>query len=124
MFHCYLCDFVIRSEVRDRDVPTRGREGVTLPIFSNLRESWSKGSHAARELATVFSVTSFFLSNNSWSIGQSAPPQKMVSRHIPGCGISKMRKKLLSTTNNRRRVWNMFKNHVWNERNQAQISKP
>ena len=33
------------------------------PIFSNLQESWSKGSHAARELATVFSVT--FFSNNS-----------------------------------------------------------
>ena len=49
------------------------------PIFSNLQESWLKGSHAAREVATVFSVT-LFLSNNSWTIGQNAPQQ--VSRHI------------------------------------------
>jgi len=27
------------------------------PIISNLQDSWSKVSHAARELATVFSVT-------------------------------------------------------------------
>ena len=47
-------------------------EGTSCPpISSNLQESWSKVSHAARELATVFSVT-FFLSNNSWSIGQNA----------------------------------------------------
>jgi len=47
-----------------RDVPIGGR-GVRRvpPMFSNLQESWSKGSHAARELATVFSVT-FFFSNN------------------------------------------------------------
>ena len=51
------------------------------PIFSNLQECWSKVSHAARELATVFSVTLLF-SNNSWSIGQDAPPQQKVSRHI------------------------------------------
>ena len=47
------------------------------PILSNLQESWSKGSHAARELATVFSVT--FFSNNRWSIGQNA--LQKVSRH-------------------------------------------
>ena len=33
---------------------------VVPPIFSNSQESWSKVSHAARKLATVFSVT-FFL---------------------------------------------------------------
>ena len=36
---------------------------VPLPIFSNLQESWSKVSQAARGLATVFSVT-FCFSNN------------------------------------------------------------
>ena len=50
-----------------------------LLIFSNLQESWSKASHVARDLTTVFSV-SFVFSNNSWSIGQSAPPQQ-VSQH-------------------------------------------
>ena len=49
-----------------------GRGGVAHPILSNLQESWSKSSHAARELAIVFSVT--FFSNNSWSIHQNAPP--------------------------------------------------
>jgi len=29
------------------------------PIFSNLQERWSKVIHAARELATVFSVANF-----------------------------------------------------------------
>ena len=29
------------------------------PMFSNLQERWSKVSYAARELATVFSVTIF-----------------------------------------------------------------
>ena len=54
--------------------------GVTPPVFSDLQESWSKGSYTARELATAFSVT-FFLSNNTWSIGQNAP-QHIMSRHI------------------------------------------
>ena len=53
---------------------------VTPPIFSNLQESWSKGSHAAGDLATVFSMT-FFLSNNSWSIGQNAILTEVVSAH-------------------------------------------
>ena len=39
--------------------------------------------HAARELATVFSIA--FFSNNSWSIGQNAsPPQQKVPQHITG----------------------------------------
>ena len=39
-----------------------GHEGMSRPpIFSNLRESWSKISQAARGLATVFSVTFFLL---------------------------------------------------------------
>ena len=50
------------------------------PVFSDLQESWSKGSYTARELATAFSVT-FFLSNNTWSIGQNAPPTHNVSAH-------------------------------------------
>ena len=45
-----------------RDVPTGGvGEGSPRPpIFSNLQESWSKGSHAAMEMATVLSVNFCF----------------------------------------------------------------
>jgi len=43
-----------------RDVPIGGHVGHHAPpIFSNLQVSWSKGSYAARELVTVFSVTFF-----------------------------------------------------------------
>ena len=46
-----------------------------------LQESWSKGNHSARELATIFSV--LFFGNNSWSVGLCAPPpQQKVFRHI------------------------------------------
>ena len=56
-----------------------GGVGASRPqIFSNLQESWPKVSHAASELATVFSVTIFI--NNSWSVGQSAPLPQKVSR--------------------------------------------
>ena len=51
--------------------------------FSNLSRDVSiGGGGAARELATVFSVT-LFLSNNSWSIGQNTPypPKEGVSGH-------------------------------------------
>ena len=48
-----------------RDVPIGGLGGVAHQIFSNLQESWSKGSHAAIELATKFSVTFSCFSNNS-----------------------------------------------------------
>ena len=47
---------ILRS-VPPRDVPIGG--GGASPVFSNLQESWSKGSHAGRELATVFSVMFF-----------------------------------------------------------------
>ena len=56
-------------------------EGVTPPILSNVQESWSKFSHVAGELATLFFVTVFF-SKNSWSIGQPPPPQWKVSQQI------------------------------------------
>ena len=49
-------------------------------MFSNLEESWLEVSHAARELATSLSFT-FFLSNNSWSMGRNIP-QTRVFRHI------------------------------------------
>ena len=41
------------------------------------------GGHRARELATVFSVTFFLFSNDSWPIGQNAPPPQTggVSAH-------------------------------------------
>ena len=48
--------------------------GVAPPILSKSQESRPKDSHAARELATVVSATFFCFSNNSRSIGQSAPP--------------------------------------------------
>ena len=49
------------------------RASRPTPIFSKLRVRWSKASHAAREIVTVFSVT-FFFSNSSWSSDQNAPP--------------------------------------------------
>ena len=71
-----------RESQRIRDAPI-GRGGIaSTPIFSNSQEIWSKGSHAAREVATVFSVTFSFFSNNSWSISQNVPTQRKVSRHI------------------------------------------
>ena len=36
-----------------------GAGGVTPPIFLKLRESWSRDGQAAREVATVHSVTIF-----------------------------------------------------------------
>ena len=51
------------------------------PKFSKLYESWSKVSHAAREMVTVFSDT--FFSNSSWSNDQSAAPL-----HWKGVGAS------------------------------------
>ena len=56
--------------------------GKKICAAANLQESWSKGSHAGRDLATVFPGTVIF-SNNSWLIGQNAPLQQ-VSRHITG----------------------------------------
>ena len=53
----------------NRDVPVEdvGAWGASRPqIFSNLQESWSEVRNAARELATVFSVT-FFIKLVIWS---------------------------------------------------------
>ena len=51
-----------------------GIVGIAPPIFSNLQESSSKVSQAARGLATVYSVT-FFSSNNLVTIvGQLVRP--------------------------------------------------
>ena len=58
-------------------IPDGGRD--TPQIFSNLPESWSKVSHAARELATA-------VYNNSWRMGHP-PPQRKVSRHITASKI-------------------------------------
>ena len=80
-------------------MPTGGVEGHhSLTIFSNLQESWSKGSRAARELVTVFMFDDlFFLRNNSWSIGQNAlPPNRrclgtslVVMFHSANCNLLK-----------------------------------
>ena len=55
--------------------------GVAPPIFSNSKESWLKVSHAARELATVFSVT-FYLVTIVSQLVKTPHPQQKVSRHI------------------------------------------
>ena len=52
--------------------------GRHSPIFLKFQESWSKRGHAAREMATVYSL-SFFLerytaTTNSWSNYQNTPP--------------------------------------------------
>ena len=49
------------------------------PIFSNLQERWSKGSHAVRELAKVFSAIFFFLVT---VVGQ------LVKMPLPQTGVS------------------------------------
>ena len=51
------------------------------PIFSNLQESWSKSSYAARELVTVFSVTFVFLVTIVGQLIKTPPPTEGVSAH-------------------------------------------
>ena len=58
---------------------------VVPPIFSNLQESWSEVSYAARELATVFSVTFVFLVAIVDQLVKTLPPPTLtqnVSLHI------------------------------------------
>jgi len=74
-----------------RNVPMGGVGHPTPPIFSNLQESWSEFSQAARGPATVFSVTFFIFSKNSWSVGQHTPPQQKVSWHITESNSSFLR---------------------------------
>ena len=65
-------------------MPIEGRWGASRPpILSKLQERWSKGSHVARELATVSSVTFFY---KVIKVGQlvKTPPQQKISRHITG----------------------------------------
>ena len=53
--------------------------GASRPtVFLKLQESWSKVSHAARELATVYFMWPFF-SNNNLSIGQNTPKTEGIS---------------------------------------------
>ena len=65
-----------------------GVGSVTPPIFLKLRESWSKEGHAAKKMATVYSVT-FFISDSILLLlvaGQlveaPVPLQRKVSRRI------------------------------------------
>ena len=51
------------------------------PLFSNLQENWSKGSHAARELATVFSVTLFLVKIVGQLVKTPPTPTEGVSAH-------------------------------------------
>ena len=61
-FHA-LCVFEYGVHIKTmlpRNVPVGGVRAFRPPILSNVLESWSKGSHAARELAAIFSVTLVF----------------------------------------------------------------
>jgi len=58
-----------------------GVGALSPSIFSNLQEGWSKGSHAARELATVFSVTSFLVTIVSQLVKTPPSPTEGVSAH-------------------------------------------
>ena len=59
-----------------------GRGGHHAPTIFKFTKKLVKGSHAGRELATIISVIVFFLSNNSWSIGQNAPsPNRRCLEH-------------------------------------------
>ena len=58
----------------DMNVTTGGGWGVMLlPILPKLQESWSKVSHAAREVITVFSET-FSLVTVVGQMTQTPPP--------------------------------------------------
>ena len=66
--------------IKDEPMGAWGRH-ASPPIFSNLQESWSKLSHAPRELATVLCET-FLFRKNGWSVGKNAPlPKDSVSAH-------------------------------------------
>ena len=51
------------------------------PIFSNVQESWSKVSHAKRELPTAFSVTFSIVTIVGQLVKTSPPPTESVSAH-------------------------------------------
>ena len=64
LFGCFCKD--ISKELTGRIYSDQGYANGSVgealrPVVSNLQESWSKVSRAARGLATVFSVTSFLV---------------------------------------------------------------
>ena len=69
-----------------------GRGGAPpLQYCQICKQVGQKVSLAARELPTVFPVTFFRFSDNSWSNGQTPPPNgrfptEGVSAHHGGCG--------------------------------------
>ena len=65
-----------------RDVPMGGV--APPPNNVNLQKIWSKGSHAARELTTVFSLTFVFLVTIVVQFVKTPPLQQKVPRHITG----------------------------------------
>ena len=72
---CMLLTIIKRSTpVKESWNLLMGHGGGMPPIYSNLEESWSKVSHAARELATVFSVTFLFLATVVHQMVKSTPP--------------------------------------------------
>ena len=64
LFQIYYLSALLHLSMYNQRCADGGVEGA-LPIFSNSQESWSKVSHAARELATVFSVTFLFVFSNN-----------------------------------------------------------
>ena len=68
-------------QLKDMPMGTWGRRPPS-PIFLNLQENCSEGSHAARELGAVFSVTFSFLVTIVGQLVKTPPPQQKVSQHI------------------------------------------
>ena len=62
-----------------KEMPMGGVGDVV--VGQNLQESWSKVSHAARELATIFSLTFFLVTVVDQLVKTPPPPTEGVSAH-------------------------------------------
>ena len=63
-------------------MPIEGRRGGMRPIFQKMQESCSKVGHAAREIATAFSVVFLLLTLVDQSVKTPPLLQCQVLRHI------------------------------------------
>ena len=97
--------------------------GASRPQYCQICKKVGQNvSHAARKLTIVFSVTFFLFSNNSWSIGQNAPPHWCLGTLLFGRGvvitysytfIPECTKKIPSPQSNRNMFSNiLFKHHM------------
>ena len=66
-----------------RDVPME-KETSRPPMFSKLRESWSKVSHYAKEMVSVFSMSFLVVTVGQINVQNTLPPQWKVLRLISG----------------------------------------